>query len=66
MFAAKILRDSLGEPCPNSHSHRHLCWFPSCPLKPCIDAQRDAELYGFTEEGEIDLPQPKRLPWESE
>lgn len=46
------------------HSHGHLCFFASCPLQVCQQAQRDAELHGFNQAGEIAYPPKKVFPWE--
>jgi hypothetical protein len=61
--------DAAGYPCPDPivrHAHRHLCWFPSCRFQACLIAQRNAELYGFTAEGEIATPSPRKFPWEQD
>jgi hypothetical protein len=47
-----------------NHAFGHLCFFVSCPLEACRQAQKDAELYGFNTEAEINLPPPKAFPWE--
>lgn len=49
----------------HSHAHGRACFFAGCPYLACRKAQKNSELYGFTEAGEIATPSPRRFPWEN-
>ena len=58
----------LPDPAVPRGKHLHLgheCFFEGCPFTACKRVQKQAELYGFTAAGEINVPPKRSFPWES-